>query len=151
MMIGIPLHLLWSYIFVIYLDLEIVGTAIAMIITNGSIFLGSLYITARQDDLIEAVNIKISHPLVFVEICDYLKIAFPSMTVIFIDWSVGQILVLWSGFFGVTSQAAYTVVFNISVLMFMLPYGIQSSTTALVGAEIGAGRVSTAQQYYKLI
>ena len=65
MMIGCPLHLLWSYIFVIYLDLEIVGTAIAMIITNSSLLIGNLYITAKQDDLVEAVDIKITHPLVF--------------------------------------------------------------------------------------
>ena len=102
-MIGCPLHLLWSYIFVIYLDLEIVGTAIAMIITNSTLFLGNLYITSRQEDLKEALEIGISDGRVFLEIFDYLKIAFPSMTVIFIDWSVGKILILWSGFFGVTS------------------------------------------------
>lgn len=90
-MIGCPLHLLWSYIFVIYLDLEIVGTAIAMIITNSTLFLGNLYITSRQEDLKEALEIGISDGRVFLEICDYLKMAFPSMTVIFIDWSVGQI------------------------------------------------------------
>ena len=35
--------------------------------------------------------------------------------------------------------------------MFQIPYGIQSSTTAIIGAEIGAGRVNTAKRYYKSI
>lgn len=51
MMIGCPLHILWSYIFVIVMDLEIIGTAIAMVITNSTLLLGNLYITNRQEDL----------------------------------------------------------------------------------------------------
>ena len=73
------------------------------------------------------------------------------MTVIFIDWSVTQLTILWSSYFGVTSQAAYVIVYNILALMFQVPYGIQSSTTALIGAEFGAGNVNTAQQYCKFI
>ena len=33
----------------------------------------------------------------------------------------------------------------------MIAYGIQSSSTAIVGAHIGAGRIETAKLYYKSI
>ena len=89
-MIGSPLHILWSYIFVIVLDLEIIGTAIAMIITNFIIFIGYQVVTYRQHDIKEALEIGVSDGRNFMEICEYMKIAFPSMTVIFIDWFVGQ-------------------------------------------------------------
>lgn len=44
---GCLLHVLWSYIFVWYLDLGIMGTAIAMFITDFTQFVGLYIATSR--------------------------------------------------------------------------------------------------------
>ena len=45
---GLLLHVLWSYIFVWYLDLGIMGTAIAMFITDFTTFVGLYIATSCQ-------------------------------------------------------------------------------------------------------
>lgn len=73
------------------------------------------------------------------------------MAVIFLDWSSYELMAILSGYFGVTSQAAWVILENILAVMFMIAYGIQSSSCAIVGAHIGAGRIESAKLYFKSI
>lgn len=84
---GCLLHILWSYIFVWYLDLGIMGTAIAMFITDFTTFIGLYVATSRHDDLKEALNVSIFDPKVYTNLSDYWKIAYPAMFVIFFGCS----------------------------------------------------------------
>lgn len=63
-----------------------------------------------------------------------MKMGIPSIAVILLDWSTFEILTLASGNFGVTSQAAQIILNNIFITLAQIPYGIQSTSTALIGA-----------------
>jgi len=99
--IGSLSHLVWSYIFVTHLQLKIVGTAIAVFLTSLQIFVSTLIVSNRQADLKQAMDVKMSDPRVFKLLGEYWGMGFPSMMVVFLDWSAAEILVILSGYFGV--------------------------------------------------
>lgn len=63
--VGTASHILSSYIFVTWLDLKIVGTAISMFLTSFIILLGTLIVTSRQTDLKESLKVRVTDPRVF--------------------------------------------------------------------------------------
>jgi len=84
---GLLLHVLWNYIFVWYLDLGIMGTAIAMFITDFTNFIGLYIATSLQKDLKDALSVSIMDPKVTMQMKEYWKMAFPAMVVYFFGWS----------------------------------------------------------------
>ena len=50
-------HILWNYIFVIYLNLGVVGSGISSCITNALLFFANCYYTNNLQDLSEAAKV----------------------------------------------------------------------------------------------
>ena len=59
---SLLLHVLWNYVFVWYLNLGIMGTAIAMFITEFTSFLGLYFVTGREENLKECLEVSIMDP-----------------------------------------------------------------------------------------
>jgi Na+-driven multidrug efflux pump len=52
------------------------------------------------------------------------------------------VIVVFAGIIGVTQLSAQVVIINIVGLCYMIPLGIQYSTSGLVGNEIGKGNTT---------
>ena len=130
MVVCTVLHILWNYIFVIYFDLEIIGTAIAMFITNFSILIGCIWITNHQWDLQEALRVKLDDPFVFKFMWDYWKMAIPTMAVLLLDFATFEVMTIFSGYFGVPEQAACVILMNIYSILYNVSVGFQTVANA---------------------
>ena len=59
-----------------------------------------------------------------------------------------NVMCVFAGLISVTDQAANTILLMIIAIMFMVPMGIQSAASAIIGEQIGANRVQIAKQYF---
>ena len=59
-----------------------------------------------------------------------------------------NVMGVFAGLISVTDQAANTILLMIIAIMFMVPMGIQSAASAIIGEQIGANRVKIAKQYF---
>ena len=66
-----------------------------------------------------------------------------------LDWGAFEILVLISGFIGVTEQASCILIMNIVVLAYMVAEGFDTAACTLFGQAIGASDKDLALKYYK--
>lgn len=94
-------HILWNYIFVIVLDLGVIGSGISSTITNILLFIGNWYYTNILDDLKEANRVSQFDKNVNNGLIDYLKIGIPSMVVMILDFLSQNIMTLLCGYIGI--------------------------------------------------
>lgn len=113
--------------------------------------MANLIITSRQDDLTEALEIKLTDSRIYNDMYTYFKIGLPNIAVIFVDWSTYEIMTLISGYIGVTEQSSQIICLNVLALMFQIPCGFQQAMTSHVGKEIGANEPKNAYETYKII
>jgi len=59
-------------------------------------------------------------------------------------WAI-NILGLFAGLISVNDCAGYTLLLNLSSILFRVPMGIQSAACAIIGEQIGANRTSLAK------
>jgi len=116
-------HILWNYIFVIVLDLGVVGSGISSCVTNFLLFVGNCYYTSILEDLKEANEVKQFEKDVNSGICSYLKMGAPSMFVMILDFLSQNIMTLLCGYLGVIEQATQSLLLNIIITMFQIPSG----------------------------
>ena len=90
-----------------------------------------LIFTHIQNDLQEALSKPDSK--VFRGLNSYFNLALPSTVMLILDWGAFEILVLISGFLGVTEQASCILIMNIVVLAYMVAEGFDTSACTLVG------------------
>jgi MATE family multidrug resistance protein len=96
--IGSIMHIGWSYLFVVHLKQDIVGTGIASAITNFTILVMSLVYTSTQEDIKEAVFWPDYRS--FRGLGEYLKIGIPQTALLCLEWWVFEICTLLAGLFG---------------------------------------------------
>mmetsp|Transcript_15943 Transcript_15943/g.15758 ORF Transcript_15943/g.15758 Transcript_15943/m.15758 type:complete len:250 (-) Transcript_15943:97-846(-) len=81
---------------------------------------------------------------------EYLKIGIPSMITLCSEWWAYEIATLIVGLLQDSAQlAAHVSVCNVSVLMFMVSYGLQAGLSAKIGAAVGSGNLYLARMYCK--
>ena len=144
------LHSLWCYIFIIQLDLQMVGAGISMGITQFFNFiLISLYIHIKNPcpDSYFYPNEDTWNRDRFKE---YLKYAIPSAILFAADWLGFDFLTIMSSYMGKVTLAANVCLFNFITLIFMIPMGLSFASTTLVGNSIGAGNIIKAKNYAKV-
>lgn len=131
------LHSFWCYLFILHLDLGIMGAAFANLIHAFSCFI----ITAVY------LSFKAIHTIPFFSIVpgtfdldyvrSYIAIGMPSIALICLEWWGFEVMVLMSGVFSSTAVAAQTVSFNLMVLMLMVPHGLFNAGITICGNSIG--------------
>jgi MATE family multidrug resistance protein len=81
----------------------------------------------------------------------YLAISVPSVIMLCLDWWAFEVMILISGLFGVTQQAALIIIMNIAVIFFRISMGFEQAASTLIGKSIGMGSLHDAKHYYKLL
>jgi multidrug resistance protein, MATE family len=85
---------------------------------------------------------------VFRQIREYISIGTPNIAVVVLDWACFEITTLMAGYVGVKEQAAQILLLNMVYVLFQIPYGLQLSSSYLIGKQIGAGDIPLAKRYY---
>ena len=82
---------------------------------------------------------------------DYLRISLPSTVMLLAEGWAFNVLGVLAGLVSVTDQAANTILLMFIAILFMVPMGISSAASAIIGEHIGANCVPLAKQYLRLI
>ncbi|CAE7453483.1 unnamed protein product [Symbiodinium natans] len=80
---------------------------------------------------------------------DYLCVALPSAVLMWTEWWVYEAMSLLAGLCGKTALAAHTGTSSWLLIVFMVPQGLGSATSAAVGHAIGAGHSREARSSLK--
>lgn len=67
------------------------------------------------------------------------------------EWWAFEILIFLAGIIGVREQAAMIIIFQVLTQTYMINLGMQESSTALIGNQIGAMNIPLAKRYAKII
>ena len=62
------------------------------------------------------------------------------------EWWAFELLAIFAGMLGTHQLAAQVAVINIIGFLYMVPLGVQFSTSANVGGQVGAGNTSMAKK-----
>lgn len=140
-------HILHCYLFVVVLDLEMLGLGYAMVATFTVMFVSSWCFTRLQADLQGALVTFDGRA--FRDLSSYLKIAFPSYLMLALTWWTWELMVLISGLLGVKEQAATVIIMNLIGFLYSLAMGFDIATCALVGQQIGNENLEKAKLFFK--
>jgi len=128
---GTILHVLWCYILVVHLDLQVVGLGLATAITNVGIFL-MITIYAHCIPKIKE-SLFCFDDSAWSGWGEYFKLGVPSTVMICAEWWAFEILIFLAGAIGVKEQAAMVIINQITTQTYMVNLGMQESSTALIG------------------
>lgn len=84
---GTILHVLFNYIFVVFLQFGIVGTGAANFCTNFFLLVANVYQTKIQDDLKDSLTVKLTDPQVLIQWREYFRIGLPNIAILVLDWA----------------------------------------------------------------
>jgi len=121
MIITSIMHLVWCYLFVFYIDLDVVGVAVATLITLVLNFMiTSVY--ARRDKFLKKSFFWFSKDS-FKDLNEYLNVALPSCLMLCLEWWSFEVLAFMAGYISVEATGAHVIVLNTHVVVIMLPLG----------------------------
>lgn len=140
------LHPFWCYVFCVLLNLGIRGIALAMGVTAILNFiLINVYIENYNPYPKTSENLK-KENLEWKRILDFLKLGISSGIIFSSDWLGFEIIILLSGYLNKTALAANVIMFTFVSLIGTIAFGLNISTTTLVGNAIGRGRSNSAKK-----
>jgi len=147
--LGTLIHIGWCHLFTVKLEMGVTGLGIATAIT----YFTMLIIISINAYCITHIREAIFFPTVesFRDWGEYFHLSVPATVMICAEWWSFEILVILSGILGVVEQGSQVITFNVCAQMFMVPLGMQEAACAIIGNEIGAGNVSLAKKYYKIV
>lgn len=121
MIITSVLHILWCYLLVFYVTLDVVGVAIATLVTLALNFMiTSVY--ARRDRYLKRSFFWFTKDS-FKELREYLNVALPSCVMLCLEWWSFEVLAFMAGYISVEATGAHVIVLNTHVVVIMLPLG----------------------------
>eukprot|EP00347_Sterkiella_histriomuscorum_P011508 403372185 len=138
-------HPLWCYLFLHQFGLGIRATAMAYSITNIANTIILLIIVTKIDKLKDAIFWP--NKDCFKGLGEYFRIGIFSAAIILFEWSAFDFMTLMSGFLGVNSTGAQSVLYNFECLIYMPALGLQIATSAVVGNSIGSKNADLARRY----
>ena len=124
------------------------GVGIANTLTNMMIFtfLALVHICVKEiRDTLQWPNKKS-----FKDLYGYLELGLPISLMLYMEWWMGEVMLMLCGLISVHVQAAYFIENSIYVFYFCLAMGMQSAGCTCVGFQIGKGDVKTAKEYYRV-
>lgn len=150
MYIGIVttvLHVLWSFIFVIQLEMGVTGASLSTCITYWlNLIIITVYISFKSD-VVEPSSWHFFNKDSFKGWSEYLTYGLPSAFMLCCEWWAFEVLALFAGLLSVNELAANVILFNIFMFLFMVPHGISNATCTLVGNSLGEGKPETSKKF----
>lgn len=143
-------HVIVCYIWIDYLDLQLIGVGLSCTITHTSTLLFvNWYINCVKDSVKEK-SWHWYNSDSFRGIWEFLKIGIPSILMVALECWCFEVLTIFSGYLGTNEQGATIIIINISGTLFMMPLGLSFATSNLVGSSLGAGKPQVAKRYAKI-
>lgn len=129
------LHIVWSYIFVVRMEMGIVGTSLASIITNGLALTIMLIYTCKLEDIKEAIHWPDASS--FTGFWSYLEIGIPCSLLLCSGYCAIHLLTFLTGYFSVAAQNAQIILLNVQGIFFMVSIGLWQAVATIIGQQIG--------------
>ena len=141
------LHITLLYIFIIVLKYQIGGIAIATATTYSLNFILLTGYVHFNKNLINRDSWHWFDINCILKLSNYLKYAIPAWLMSTIEMWAFEILIIFSGFWGIKQLAALTIMLSVNTIIFMFALGISFSSTSLVGNNLGANKPIKAKTY----
>ncbi|XP_019400861.1 PREDICTED: multidrug and toxin extrusion protein 1-like, partial [Crocodylus porosus] len=141
--VGNIINVLANYVFLYTMDLGVTGSALANTIAQytQAIFL-FLYIVRRKLH-VETWGGWSSECLQ--EWDTFTSLAVPSMLMLCIEWWTYEIGSFLVGLLSVVELSAQSIVYEVSTVAYMVPFGLSTAVSVQVGNALGAGNVEEAK------
>jgi len=149
-MISIALHPLWCYIFIKLLDLDVVGAAISLVISQGiCAILTSLYVHFYNP---YPESYFWFNKECFVGWCEYIKFTIPSILLLCGEWWGFELqsfiaLAIKDGEY---DYSAHIFLCNLNGIIYSLSLGFSIACTIMVGKYIAEGKVNVTKKVIKV-
>jgi MATE family multidrug resistance protein len=128
-------HILWCYILVYVMDLDIIGASLA---TSFTYFLQFTMITVL---CMKTKSLKKSFFFptkeTFKELGAYIKLAIPSTLMLIFDWWSFELLAILAGYISVAVTGAHIIILNVYYFFVMFCLGTHIAACVQVGRSIG--------------
>ncbi|XP_039083275.1 multidrug and toxin extrusion protein 1-like isoform X2 [Hyaena hyaena] len=133
-----------NYLFLYQLHLGVMGSALANMISQFTLaLLLFLYIFSRK--LHEATWGGWSLECLQ-DWASFFSLAIPSMLMLCIEWWAYEIGSLLSGILGMVELGAQSVVYELTIILYMIPSGFSVAASVRVGNALGAGNIEQAKK-----
>lgn len=143
-------HCIILYIFVIVLDLGILGCSWGTVLTY---FLNSVVITVYcgvfRKDLKESFFWPNSE--CFEDLWDYFKMGLPSCAMLSLEFWSNEVQVIMGSMLGIIQGGSMVIMINILTIIAMVPSGFHCTSAVFVGNSLGEGNPGKAKSFYTLI
>jgi MATE family multidrug resistance protein len=77
---------------------------------------------------------------------EFLSLGLPGCVMLCAEWWAFEILTAFAGLLSAAAVDAQSIILQISVLIFMFPFGVAMATASLVGNALGAGEIQLARR-----
>ena len=147
--LGVILYPFWCYIFIIHLDLGILGCAVTDVVSITITYAFNLVYTFLLADIQEAVFLPGLNSLTATDSSfnEQLRIAIWSIFNSIVEGYSWQLMILVSGYLSVADQAANMVVMNLVILFYAVNVGLMHASCTLIGQSIGKNDPAVAKSY----
>ncbi|KAK7919148.1 hypothetical protein WMY93_010432 [Mugilogobius chulae] len=141
--IGNILNVVINYFLLFYLDLGVIGSAAANLITQyllagilfGYIYLRGLHKATWSGWSLESLQ----------EWGSFLQLAIPSLLMLCLEFWVFEVGVFLAGLISEVELGAQSVVYQLIAITFMIPLGLSAAASVRVGNALGAGNCDHAK------
>ncbi|CAI2367045.1 unnamed protein product [Moneuplotes crassus] len=142
------LHILWCYIFVSILELEIVGAAVASLITYTLDFV-LIHVYVSCFEVVPSESWHWFDKNSFKGLINYCKYGVPSLVIVCLEWWCIEFLSIFAGWLSETELAANVALLNLNYIVYNLPLGMSYAICSMVGNSLGSNLPQRALRYVK--
>lgn len=146
-------HFFILWLFVLKLNMGIVGASVGTIVTYFfNIIIVTVYCSwKRGSDEILRESFFLPTRECFDDLWDYFRIGLPSSAMISLEWWSFEIQAILASYISVVAVGSMVILINTLTVLTMIPFGSQIAGAVFVGKSMGEGNARTAKTYLKLI
>ncbi|KAL4470918.1 hypothetical protein ABPG72_005952 [Tetrahymena utriculariae] len=145
--INLATVVLYSYIFIQYLDMGIKGAALVFILSESTCLILLSVFTFFKKHLHKCF-ISLSKEI-FKDLSDYLKVAVPIGSIVAAEWMIFELTAIISSNLNDNQYEAHLVLSNFSAMCFQFQIGYSTATATFISNEMGNQNVKNALKYTK--
>eukprot|EP00347_Sterkiella_histriomuscorum_P017802 403347935 len=142
------LHMFWCYILVNTMQLGVLGTSLAMMISYTLNFSLLTMFCLASSDL--KTSFFFFTKETWEDFKEYLMIGIPSAVMLCLEWGGFELLIIIAGLISIEVSGAQVVLLNTFFVIMMLSLGLQQGAMACVGKAMGEGNSKKARIYLKM-
>lgn len=143
--VAVFLHYFWCQLFVVQLDLQIVGLGIANAITFSLALIAMLIYQSQLQDIQKSACSLFDKRVFDSEgLKQYANVGFPNVLLLYMNFWIWELMILLSGLLSVDGQAANIIIMSIVNMFQMTAHGVGQAVSTLMGKQVGLQKVNEA-------